>query len=89
LRRVRPSASASRPRSNSVASSSSSISDSELLDALEDQTEKADGFDYGGFRAKRLEEMKEAMERANAARDDRFGRVVDIRNERELISTSS
>jgi hypothetical protein len=33
--------------------------------------------------------MKEAMERANAARDDRFGRVVDIRNERELISTSS
>lgn len=33
--------------------------------------------------------MKEAVERANASRDDRFGRVVDIKNERELILTSS
>jgi hypothetical protein len=70
------------------ASNSSSISASSLIDDLDEAAEK-DDFDWKGLRERRLEALKAEVKRNEASKDDRHGRLTEVTNEKELISTSA
>ncbi|KAL7416335.1 thioredoxin-like protein [Mrakia frigida] len=61
-------------------------SDGELFEELEEDEE---GFDWGGFREKRMEQLKEDNLRIEMQKLDLHGRYTEIKIEKELIITSS
>lgn len=70
------------------ASDASSVSASSLIDDLDEAAEQ-DDFDWKGLRERRLEAIKAEVKRNEASKDDRHGRLTEVTNEKELISTSA
>lgn len=63
--------------------SSPTLSDSELLEGLEEK------FDFGKERERRLAALKEQSDKAKRLRETEYGRVVTYGDEKKLIERMS
>jgi hypothetical protein len=59
-----------------------------LIDDLDEAAEK-DDFDWKGLRERRLDALRAEVRRNDESKDDRHGRLTEVVNEKELISTSA
>lgn len=63
--------------------SSPTLSDSELLDSLEES------FDVGAERERRMAELRDQAQKAQSLRETEYGRVVTYGDEKQLIERMS
>jgi len=68
--------------------STSSASESSLIDALDDAAE-TDDFDWAGLRERRLEALKAELKQKEFLGDGRHGQLTQMHNEKDLIEISS
>ncbi|GAA6004461.1 hypothetical protein JCM10207_000736 [Rhodosporidiobolus poonsookiae] len=79
------------PSASSIRSSSASARDDDDSDALLEELEEEldNDFDLGGFREKRMMELKAQAEQAQRLRESDYGKLTEYKVEKDLINATA